>query len=79
MPFLTAWMNLEGITVYEINQTRKGNTAWCHLCGVKTTNKNSKPSQTHRNRDRKVVARPWRKQEKVVKRIQIFIYKMNKV
>lgn len=79
LAFGTTWMNLEGIMVYEINQTQKDSTAWYHLCGIWTTDKNSKPSQTHRNRDRKVVARHWRKQEKVVKRVQMFIYKMSEV
>ena len=33
MPFVTAWMKLEGIMLSKVSQ-RKTNTAWYHFCGI---------------------------------------------
>ena len=44
LPFVTTWMDLEGIMLSEISQRGKTNTAWHHLY-VESKEK----SQTHRN------------------------------
>ena len=34
LPFATTWMDLEGVMLNEISQTRKTNTVCYHLCGI---------------------------------------------
>ena len=50
VPFVTAWMDLEGIMLSEISQ-RKTNTTWFHLyVESKEQNTHKKLKQTHRHR-----------------------------
>ena len=51
LPFVTTWMDLEGIILSEINQT-KTNTVWFHLnVESKNTKQMNKQNQTYRYRE----------------------------
>ena len=70
LPFVTTWMDPEGIMLSEISQT-KTHIACQHL------NLESEKSQTHRNREQKSF-QAWRKQGEASKEVQSFSYNMNK-
>ena len=45
-PFATTWMDLEGITLSEISQTKKANTVYDITCLWNLNNKTNKHNET---------------------------------
>ena len=60
LPFVTTWMDLEGIMLSEINH-EKTNTVWFHLYveSKKQMNKCSKTEMVVNIENKQVVARGW--------------------
>ena len=75
LPFVTAWVDLEGVMLSEISQ-RKTNTIWFHLnVESKIQNKQTRQKQTHRYRERTdghQTGENWRRWVKKVKGLKMY-------